>query len=465
MNNNFDPTGVPQPFDDVPSNPVVPEIPSAAMPEIPSAPAPEAPVTPSVPVIPSAENISAPSEPAVSIPVENEPAVPTQEMVSTPENPQIQNVQAANPQVENIQDKLQEARNERQLQETNNDLLLLAYIGKNCEKITTKTFNFAGFFFSWCYLFYRKMLGLGLLFFIGNALLFSVINLPAGSIGVNLLVGFLVNKLYVNRAKKQVNIIRQLNPDKDMDELKYICSKKGGTSVGIVFLGIFLEIIISIVLAVILLIFGMGGAIAQYVKLGNFGFDTETEIPKVEEITGDRTLLENITIDGYSCWGDSCTLTIGNEEYPVATDNGTLLVAISRNYSDSIKVNVYVAKKSGKKYIVDTKFFNKATNEEYTDLKTEDDLIEKLGLYKLGTHTDTFTLNGIGTQGFGFSGDNGYTYIPLTLVNSKNIKLEMNYINPDRNVSLVIGKKYEVTFDCVEGTFDREYKITSIKQK
>ena len=75
MNNNFDPTGVPQPFDDVPSNPVVPEIPSAAMPEIPSSPAPEAPVTPSVPVIPSAENISAPSEPAVSIPVENEPAV------------------------------------------------------------------------------------------------------------------------------------------------------------------------------------------------------------------------------------------------------------------------------------------------------------------------------------------------------------------------------------------------------
>ena len=41
--------------------------------------------------------------------------------------------------------------------------LLKAFIGKNYEKITTKSFNYPGFFFNSLYMFYRKMFGLGFL--------------------------------------------------------------------------------------------------------------------------------------------------------------------------------------------------------------------------------------------------------------------------------------------------------------
>ena len=46
---------------------------------------------------------------------------------------------------------------------TNDDELLKEFIGKNYEKITTRRFNIAAFFFNSLYMFYRKMFGYGIL--------------------------------------------------------------------------------------------------------------------------------------------------------------------------------------------------------------------------------------------------------------------------------------------------------------
>ena len=56
------------------------------------------------------------------------------------------------------------------------DELLKAFIGNNYEKITTKPFNFAGFFFTTFYMFYRKMFLYALIVFLINLVILNVIN-------------------------------------------------------------------------------------------------------------------------------------------------------------------------------------------------------------------------------------------------------------------------------------------------
>ena len=90
------------------------------------------------------------------------------------------------------------------------------------------------------------------------------------------------------------------------------------------------------------------------------------------------------------------------------------------------------------------------------------ELRDKIGLYSIGTHTDSLTLKAIGTTGFGYANDNSYTYTEYTFVDSKNNEYEMKYINNGDTLDLTEGQKYHVTFEVSEGTFDYEFTIKSI---
>ena len=381
-------------------------------------------------------NNTANSEPAVNIP-------------SVPESP------------------IAQVANQMHINEMNDDLLLLAFIGKNCEKITTRSFNFAGFFFSSLYMFYRKMFGYGLLFFIGQTLILNLINIPVLSLGINILTGFLVNKLYVSFANKKIDVIKAQNIGKSMDELKYICAKKGGTSFGKVILGFLAEIGIAIVIVIIFAIVGLGGAIGQMFKSGGFNINFNGgTVSTPTDIKGERKLIENAEITGQSTFGNSRSIMVGpfgkSETYVVATSNPEVISALY-DYKDYLKVDLYYAEQDGEKYIVDAKIYIKETNEDISDVKTKDELESKLGLYGIGTHTDTFTLTNIGTPGFGINDSEQYTFVPFEFTNEKNMKIEMKYKNYDNSIKMVIGRKYEVTFEVVEGTFDNDYEIKSIK--
>ena len=89
------------------------------------------------------------------------------------------------------------------------DELLKEFIGKNYDKIANNPFNFAGFFFTTAYLFYRKMFLYGMILFFASTL----VSLLAGNIFapiiVGALVGFLVNKVYLNYAKKKIASIKK----------------------------------------------------------------------------------------------------------------------------------------------------------------------------------------------------------------------------------------------------------------
>ena len=52
--------------------------------------------------------------------------------------------------------------------------------------------------------------------------------------------GLFVNKIYLYYANKKIDKIKLNNNQKDINELKNICAKKGGTSIGQIFLGLFI---------------------------------------------------------------------------------------------------------------------------------------------------------------------------------------------------------------------------------
>ena len=153
--------------------------------------------------------------------------------------------------------------------QTNNEELLKSFIGNNYGKITTKPFNFAGFFFTTFYMFYRKMFGYALLVFLIDIIILNVIKISAVTLVFNVLVGLFVNKIYLFYANKKITKLKLQNPQKNTEELKKICAAKGGTSVGSIFLGFIVELALAIILLITLSIFGVASAFSNL--FSNFG--------------------------------------------------------------------------------------------------------------------------------------------------------------------------------------------------
>ena len=340
------------------------------------------------------------------------------------------------------------------------DELLKVFIGNNYDKITTRPFNFAGFFFTTLYMFYRKMFGYGLLVFLLNLIVLNVINNFVVTLAFNVAVGLLVNKIYLSYAKKKIAVIKASNSQKSMEELKSICSTKGGTSVGQIFLGLVAELGIAFVVIFVMTLIGIGSFIGGLFNFGNWNITT------IKNGSKSGALVENVHVNGYSCIGSKCSVTIANddgnsEDYSLGVDNSDFFSKLG-DYKDYIKLNIYYNQKGNDKTIVDYKIFLKSSDEDITSVKTENELRDKIGLYSIGTHTDSLTLKAIGTTGFGYDNDNSYTYTEYTFVDDKNNEYEMKYINNNGTLDLTEGQKYNVTFEVSEGTFDYEFTIKSI---
>lgn len=135
--------------------------------------------------------------------------------------------------------------------------LLKAFIGNNYEKLTTRQFNISAFFFTGAYMFYRKLTGYAILYFLLVLIIQGIFKMIPISIVFNILVGLFFNKFYINYAKKRVNKIKNANVHRQPKDIKLICMKSGGVSVGNIFLGLLLEIIITFLLAFALMYAGM----------------------------------------------------------------------------------------------------------------------------------------------------------------------------------------------------------------
>ena len=160
----------------------------------------------------------------------------------------------------------------------NNDNLLKVFIGKNYDKITTKGFNVAGFFFSMFYMFYRKMLLYGflcILIELGLGLVFK--NYYLGLI-LNILIGLFVNKIYIIYANKKINKIKDENQGKTPQEIENICMNKGGTSGLYLFLGIIIELFVLLLMIFVLIPLSLINQIQGTVNNLDLNLDTGNDI-------------------------------------------------------------------------------------------------------------------------------------------------------------------------------------------
>ena len=354
----------------------------------------------------------------------------------------------------------------------NDEELLKAFIGNNYKKITTRPFNFAGFFFTTFYMFYRKMFLYGILLFLVNLVVLNVINNFMITILFNVAVGFLVNKVYLFYAKKKIEKIKLQNTGKDLNEVKGICVSKGGTSVGKIFLGFLAEIGIAFVVLFVMIIAGIDVFIVEMFNPNNWditinGNEIDTNnSSNNSDASKNETLVEDVIVRGYSCFGTKCNVSIeksnNTTDYTLSVNNSELFKKLS-DYREYIKVNIYYSEKGNEKTIVDYKIYVKSTNEDISNASNETELRDKIGLYSIGTHTESLKLTEIGMIGFGYENDTSYTYITYIFVDSKNNEYEMKYRNPDNSLNLTEGNNYIVTFEVVEGTFDHEFNIKSIK--
>ena len=223
-----------------------------------------------------------------------------------------------------------------------------------------------------------------------------------------------------------------------------------------------IAIVVLVIALVVLVVFGLN-------KLGIFSKDEEKT--SGGESTNDKTgtKLEDVSINGHMCMGQECSYNINgfdeNSSYVYEAENSELFSELN-NYDEYIKVNIYYKESKGEKVITGYEIFTKEDNKDISDVKDISQLREKIGLYSLGTQTDELTLKSIGTPGFGMTDSESYTYIDYEFENNAGKTFEMRYKfnngQSSNDLNLEIDKKYNVTFEVVEGTFDIEYNIKSV---
>ena len=379
-----------------------------------------------------------------TVDVPQQPVQPVaQQVVQQPTveaQPQVQQ-QVVQPQMQPMQSPVE--------QQLDDDALLRSFVGPNYEKISGRPINFAAFFFSYIYMFYRKMYVYGIVaLIIFFALMYF---LPSSLMGLSLIINIALllafNPIYMKYSKSKVEEIKNKKQGKSQTELMEITRNEGGVSTRNIFIAVGVSILISGSF------YAMG--IANIMKAAA-NKSTATQANKSSKT------IENVILQGHSCINGKCTVTIedanqNSQTYNLNLSNQDLFINLNR-YSDYIKLNLELDSSDA---IVGYKVYSKADN-SLINASTEEEIRSTLGLYSLGSYNEKMTLKEIGTTGFGFKNDASYTYRNYTFVNEKGIELEMVYEIDEYELDLDEGTEYNVKFEVTEGIFDYDYKIKSV---
>lgn len=315
-----------------------------------------------------------------------------------------QNATYTNPQTTNSQD--------------NNEELLKAFIGKNYEKITTKKFNFAGFFFSSLYMYYRKMFIYGLTVFIINLLTINFLDSSISTI-VNIMfliiLGMFTNKIYIKQAKKKIEKIKLQNSSKDINKIKNICIKKGGASIGKTCLGFFIEIIVLIIASIIMTIAGIPSALEDYINVLNKNSNTNNSNIK------DNNSNNNSTYNGIIMYNTSVNIS---DEFSMSVPN------VFENNSNEYEYKYEYSSGQG---VFDSCSVSLNVVEGYS---SANNLIKQMAAYyssDVQEKVSTEKLNDINWNYFSYNSAFGTTYYYGTTKNNKVYLLEYS-IEEDASV-------------------------------
>ena len=178
--------------------------------------------------------------------------------------------------------------------------------------------------------------------------------------------------------------------------------------------------------------------------------DKDTIIENNE--TSDIVLLEDVNISsGFSQINSKIYFSANGKSY-VSNDKE---IKLFLNYKDYIKLDIYYVENEEERMVVDYKAVLKLNNEDVTNVKTEEELRTKIGLYTTGIYTTSFTFlekGGGGSQG-------GIHYLVYVFADSENNEYKMRCLCDEeeyRNMyiedklGLIANNKYNVTFEVVK---------------
>ncbi len=117
------------------------------------------------------------------------------------------------------------------------DELVDIYISKNADSLKKGGTSVSAFFFGIFYVLYRKMWFIAILMIVINYISYMFLPSYFGYIviGMEFLIAFVFKRLYLRHVNKEVDKTMIENREKTSEQIKMICSKKGGTSVGNIF--------------------------------------------------------------------------------------------------------------------------------------------------------------------------------------------------------------------------------------
>lgn len=178
-------------------------------------------------------------------------------------------------------------------------------------------------------------------------------------------------------------------------------------------------------------------------------------------------LLKDANISGYACLDSVCTLSVGDEEkeeeFSFDGSKFSLLKELN-DYDSYIKVNIYYEEEASKKTINNYELFLKSDGSKLENVKTEEELREKIGLFGEGEHTEELTLTDADEYPSSFYDENDQSYIFYNYTfNDNNIEYIMKYKTEGDGLNLTVGNKYSVKFKVEKGSFDYEYTIIEVK--
>jgi len=94
-------------------------------------------------------------------------------------------------------------------------------------------------------------------------ILYNLLNNTIISFVIKIIIGFSMNKIYLNFAQKKVDKIKANNLEKSSAEIKSKCIMAGGTSVGSVVIGILVEVVLEVVFLILAAFLGLSTGIAS----------------------------------------------------------------------------------------------------------------------------------------------------------------------------------------------------------
>ena len=159
-----------------------------------------------------------------AIPVEA-PVVQNAEPVQTPQTVEPNVVSESVP---NVNNPVSQNENDE-----NDDELIDYYIGNKAAQFRQGGFSIFTLLFGYIYVFYRKMYLYGFLWMAIILIISFFLRQLAfiGPVAIAIIMAISFKKLYMEHVRDQVNQIKAENPGSSREQLKAICSQKGGVAI------------------------------------------------------------------------------------------------------------------------------------------------------------------------------------------------------------------------------------------